>query len=182
MPLPTLSGAETMDVDAEQFERDASAHDIRDGIRRAYFVEMHVFDWHLVDGRFGFSQSLKHGRGVLFGALGQGGVVDHFQNVRQVPVGVRFRGAHVELGGGDPAALDALEGQHRAGLKRGDGIDNGGLDGCLVGAGIRQRAHQHIAADSGECVQIAQQGHSFIMEDNCRWMRPTHPPLSGPPW
>jgi hypothetical protein len=36
----------------------------------------------------------------------------------------------------------------------------------LVRAGIRQRAHQHVAADSGEGVQIAKQGHDlFIMDD-----------------
>jgi hypothetical protein len=35
----------------------------------------------------------------------------------------------------------------------------------VVRAGVRQRAHQHVAADPGEGVQIAEQGHSFIMDD-----------------
>ena len=49
----------------------------------------------------------------------------------------------------------------RAGFERGDGVDDGGL----VRAGIGQRAHQHVAADSGEGVQITEQGHIFIMDD-----------------
>ena len=151
-----------MAVDTEQFERQASAHDIGDGIGRAHFVEMHRLDGHLVDGGFGFAEPLEHGCGVLFGALREGGLLDHLQNVRQVAVGVGFLRSHVELGGGDAAALDALEGQHRAGFERGERIDDGGL----IRAGIRQRAHQHIAADPGEGVQIAEQGHDlFIMED-----------------
>jgi hypothetical protein len=36
-------------------------------------------------------------------------------------------------------------------FERGDG----GGDGGLVGAGVGQRAHQHVAADAGEGVQVA---------------------------
>jgi hypothetical protein len=35
----------------------------------------------------------------------------------------------------------------------------------VVRAGVCQRTHQHVAADPGEGVQIAEQGHSFIMDD-----------------
>jgi hypothetical protein len=72
-----------------------------------------------------------------------------------------FLARYVKLGGGDTTAFHALEGQRRAGFERGERIDNSGL----VRAGIRQRAHQHVAADPGEGVQIAEQGHSFIMDD-----------------
>jgi hypothetical protein len=70
------------------------------------------------------------------------------------------RDGHVELSGRDAAAFHAFEGQRRAGFERSQRIDDGGL----IRASIRQRAHQHVAADPGECVQIAEQGHSpFIM-------------------
>ena len=122
---------------------------------------MHLFDRHLVHRRFRFGEPLEHGGGVLFGALRQSGFLDHLQNVRQMPVRMRLRDRHVELGGGDAAAFHAFERQRRAGLERRERIDDGGL----VRAGIRQRAHQHVAADPGEGVQIAEQGHSFIMDD-----------------
>ena len=79
-----------------------------------------------------------------------------------MPVGVRFRNSHMELGGGDAAAFDLLERDHRAGFERSQRLDDGGL----IRAGIRQRTYQHVAADPGERVQIAQQGHNLsIMED-----------------
>jgi hypothetical protein len=79
-----------MDVTPSNSKRHACAHDIRDGIGRAHFVEMHVLDRHLMHGRFGFGEPLEHGCGVLLGALRQRGFLDHFQNVRQVPMRVCF--------------------------------------------------------------------------------------------
>ena len=50
-------------------------------------------------------------------------------------------------------------------LERGDGSRDGGL----IGAGVGQRADQHIAANPGECVQIAGNGHcSFIVAQGAR--------------
>ena len=71
----------------------------------------------------------------------------------------------MELRSGDPAAFDALERQHRTGFERGERVYDRSLDGGVVRAGVRQRTHQHVAADPGEGVQIAEQGHSFIMDD-----------------
>ena len=80
---------------------------------------------------------------------------------------------HVEFRGGYRATFDALEGQHGAGFERGDRVyDRSG--GGLIRAGIRQRAHQHVAADPGEGVQIAEQGHGpFIMDDSKPRVRET---------
>ncbi len=42
--------------DSEQVEREADADDVADGIDRAHFVEVHLFDIDAVDGGFGFAQ------------------------------------------------------------------------------------------------------------------------------
>jgi len=54
-----------------------------------------------------------------------------------------------------PPRLTFLEGNRGTALKRGDGVGNG----VVVRAGVRQRADQHVAADSRKCVQIASKGH-----------------------
>ena len=44
-------------------------------------------------------------------------------------------------------------------VERGDGVGDGGL----VGAGIGQRADQHVAANSRKCVQIASNRHELSL-------------------
>ncbi len=85
---------------------------------------------------------------------------DHLDDVVQVAMRFGFLDGDTILGGGDPGPFDLFEGDGGAGLERGDGGD----DGRLVRAGIRQRAHQHVAADSGKGIQVAEKGHdSFIV-------------------
>ena len=43
--------------DSEKIEGKADAYDVADGIDRAYFVEMHVFNIDAVNGGFRFSQN-----------------------------------------------------------------------------------------------------------------------------
>ena len=135
----------------------AGAHDIGDGIGRADFVEVDLFDGDLVDLRFGFPQAAEHGDGIFFGARGKRGLFDHLDDVREVAMGVGFLGRDVVLGGADAVPFDLFEGNDRAGFERSDG----GGDGVGIRAGIGQRAHKHVAANARERIQIASERHRF---------------------
>jgi hypothetical protein len=80
--------------------------------------------------------------------------------VVQVAVLFRLFGNDAVLGGSDSAAFHLFEGHGGASLERSDSVD----DGSLVGAGIGERAYQHVAADSRKCIQVAKKRHdSFIV-------------------
>ena len=71
----------TMDgFDAEQIEGEADADDVADGIDRAHFVEMHLFDIDAVDGGFGFAQHAEDALGFGFYGSGEIGGMDHLQD------------------------------------------------------------------------------------------------------
>ena len=95
--------------DAQLVEGHAGADDVGDGIGRADFVEVDLLDGNLVDGGFGLAQTLEHGGGVLFDAIGQSRLVDHLQDVREMAVRLLVVHLDVKLGGADAAALDLLE-------------------------------------------------------------------------
>jgi hypothetical protein len=146
-------------VDAEKFEGQAGADDIGDRIGRADFVKVDLFDGDLVDGGLGFAQLLENGERVFRGAGREGGLLDDFDDVGEVPVSVLMLHRDVEFGGADTAALYLLEGDGGADF---EGCDGGG-DGGLVGAGVGQRADKHVAADAGEGVQVTGQRHVSFM-------------------
>src|ERR1039458_5733722 len=139
-------------VDAQQFESDRRAHDIGNRIGRTHFVEMDFFNGHMVDRRFRFSQPLKNSHGVPCRPLRKAGLLDDFDDVREVAMRALFARLDVVARRADPASPDFLKRDRGPDLERPDGIP----DRLSIRAGIRQRAHQHIAADSRECVQISQ--------------------------
>ena len=59
-------------------------------------------------------------------------------------VGVAWLDVDVKLGGPDAAAFDLAERHRGPYFQGGDSLG----DGFPVGAGIGQRAHEHVAADS----------------------------------
>ncbi len=105
-----------------------------------------------MDGGLGLSQALEHGGGIGLHPLRQLRRLDHGQDMRQVTVLLGLDRANAELGGADAAAHGLLELKLRAGLKRRQALD----DAFGAGARVGERAHQHVAADSGECVQVAE--------------------------
>ncbi len=56
VPLPTLRGEQKMASTSSEFEGQARADDIGDGIGRADFVKMDFFDGHLVNFGFGLAE------------------------------------------------------------------------------------------------------------------------------
>ncbi len=61
-----VNGRAVNPVDAEQVEGEADADDIADGIDRADFVKMHLFDIDAVDSGFGFAENLEDALGIGF--------------------------------------------------------------------------------------------------------------------
>ena len=68
-----------------------------------------------------------------------------------MPVRMVVAARHVEFGRADPTAPRLLEGEGGARPERSQSLGEG------IGrrAGVGQGAHQHVAADSRECVQVA---------------------------
>ena len=66
-------------------------------------------------------------------------------------MGARLGDVNLELDGGDAAALHVVEAERGAGPERFKRGDKAGL----VRAGIGQSANQHVSADSGKRVEIA---------------------------
>ena len=108
---------------------------------------------------FGLAQPSEDGHGVAFGSRRKPGLLDHFDDVRNVAVGAGFLDVHLEPGSADAAALDLAKGHGGPGIERSDGVGNGGL----VCARIGQRADKHVAADSREGVQVAGDGHEPLL-------------------
>ena len=75
-----------------------------------------------------------------------------------MPVAMCFGNCYVKLDGRDAGPSDFFKRHYGAGFQRIDGTEKGGL----ARAGIGQRAHQHIAADAGEGVEIADPGHVIV--------------------
>jgi hypothetical protein len=66
----------------EPLETKDAADDIDNRIKRAHLVQVHSFDRHLVDGRFGFRESVEQGTGPMFCRFRQSGPIDELMNLR----------------------------------------------------------------------------------------------------
>src|SRR5689334_14616948 len=104
---------------------------------------MDALDRLLVDLGFGFAKLAEYCYGVRAGRFGEIARLDELFDVREVPMRTAFARGYMVFRGGDAGALDLFE-RHRG--PGGEGMD-GIRDGVLVGAGIGQRAHEHVAAD-----------------------------------
>src|SRR5262245_32825061 len=102
-------------VDPQHLESKKAPDVVNNEIRRSNLMEMHLFDRDLMDSAFCLAERLKYGRGILFYTLGQRRGVDHFQNMRQVPVLTGLDDLHLKLGRADAAALHLVKAQGRAG-------------------------------------------------------------------
>ncbi len=112
VPLPTFIGELYTAPMSSRSNPIAGADDVADGIHRAHFVEMDLFDRNIVNLGFRLAETLKHRGGVLFGAIGDAGVRDDFENVLQMPMGLTiaavFAGNNAKLRGRDAAPLGLL--------------------------------------------------------------------------
>ena len=89
VPLPTFNGEQTIVSTPSRSKPHAGAHDVGDRIHRADFVEMYLLDRHLVHRGLGLAQPSEYGGWhSRFTRSGSAALVDHLQDVRQVPVRV----------------------------------------------------------------------------------------------
>ena len=128
----------------EQVERNARADNIGNGIGGSDFVKMHLFHRHLVYCGLRFAEPPKYSLRIPLGAVREAGLADHLENLGQVTMRLVFLRLHPVLSGGEAVPLYAFERRRSARPKGCDRI----YKRVLVGAGIGQRAHQHIAADA----------------------------------
>ena len=135
----------------QQMEAEAGANNIRDGIDRADFVEVDAFERLLMDGGFGFGKLLKNGGGRSFDGSGGIRCVNHFENVGKVAVLRLGLDGDAEFRCADFAAAGFFKRNLCVRIERTEGFCKDGG----VGAGVGQSAYEHIAAEAGEGVKIA---------------------------
>ena len=102
---------------AEQIESEAGADDIGDGIDRAHFVEVHLFDRYAVDPGFGLAQPLKTASAFSLVRSGRLAPSIIARDVRKMAMLVSFDTFDVELCRGDTVPLGLLEAERGACLE-----------------------------------------------------------------
>ena len=133
--------------------RAADADDVDDGVDRADLVQLDVVGRDTVDGALGLGElgedavgARAHGVIQVAGARRSSTAPDRTVRVRAVLV------RHDDgAGRGDPAPLGALERQRVA--VEAEAVERAG-DGLGVGAGVDQRAEQHVAGHARGAVDV----------------------------
>lgn len=138
----------------QRIERQRDADHVDDRIDRAYFVEMHLLERNAVDLALGDSDFFEYGQTVRGDPLVKAGGLDHFDDIRVMPVlgrpVVRIE-RYVHLERGNPSFVYTLPLQ----LERLDAnFLQLALDIRPIGAGVYERGQRHIAANAGEAIEI----------------------------
>ena len=154
VPLPTLIGAAVDRFHAEVIQAEARAHDVADGIHRADLVKVNLLD----RGRVHLAIPTGPGGGntaseFAFTRSGKRRVADHLLDVMQVPMRFRIGAVDIELAGGDALAASCVSNRNVAPVPS---DDSASLRRVEVRSGVEQSADGHVAADSGECVDVAE--------------------------
>ena len=143
-------------VDAQVLQREGDAAHLPDRVDGADLVEVHLLGIDVVDPRLGVGEPPERLLRSVARPLRQARGVD--QRADRAPVALRLPRRRVDRGvrGADrvPAhplraqlePLDAEPGQARA-------------DRLRIGAGVEQRAEQHVAGDPGHAVEVEEPGH-----------------------
>ena len=160
VPLPTLSGEQMTVSTPSRSNATAGADDIGDGIGGADLVEVDLLDGHLMDCGFGFAESSEDGDGVALRAARRDRAFSIIFTMCErwrcfLVSGTATRNLVAPM----PQRFTFSKETDAPASSECDGVGDGGL----VGAGIGQRADQHVAANSRECVQIASNGHELLL-------------------
>lgn len=138
----------------QRIERQRDADYVDDRIDRAYLVEMHLLERNAVDFALGDADFFEYGQAVRGDPLVKAGGLDHFDDIRVMPVPgrriVRIE-RYVHLERGNPFFVYSLPRQ----LERLDAnFLQLALDISPIGAGVYKRGQRHIAANAGEAIEI----------------------------
>jgi hypothetical protein len=160
---------------AEQFERNARAHNIHDGIHRADLVKMNFPRRPAMDFPLGFRDALKHGDGFFLPPRRQCAVPDEFFDFLKCPalLVMMFLGVFVAVvsmmmfvgvgqmnlnfHAGDAGFLLARDVQMIAAELQ---LLQLALQPVRIRAEVNQRADEHVAADAAENVEV--KGFHFL--------------------
>lgn len=75
---PEREGRDDNALDAEGFHACEGSADVDDGIDAADFVEVHLINFGVVDGGFGFTDTIEDAIGFFFDGVGEMRVIDYF--------------------------------------------------------------------------------------------------------
>jgi hypothetical protein len=138
-------------VNAEKFEADGGADNVYNRIYRPYFVEMDLFDGHLMNLGLGFGETREDFAGAFGGAWGELRFVDAIENYGKAAVVMTFGRCDFYVRGENLAPLYSLGGNRPSFQAQ---FAQLGLDGAQIRAGIHQGAENHVTADAGEAIEI----------------------------
>jgi hypothetical protein len=139
----------------------ARAHDVANGIDRAYLVEVHLLDVHAVHCRFRLTESAKYLFCLRLNGGGKLSALNELQNSAEMAVLRRLVYPDAEFGGADAPALHSVPSDGRA---ESEGIERTGNRGT-IGSGVCQGSDQHVAGKSGEGVDVTDRHGYFSLGD-----------------
>jgi hypothetical protein len=135
------------------------AHDVDDGVERAYFMEVDFIRTHAVDVRLGICQIGKDAQRRRFDRRRQTRLRDDGGHVVQMAVGRLLGRVHVHARAGQPAACLALRVNRPPRYLQ-------GLEQCAelghIQPGITQCAQDHVAAYPRKTVEIDDPRHCTL--------------------
>ena len=187
-------------IGAEPLEREDAADDVHDRVERAHFVQVDVFDRHLVDVGLDGREAADQRDGAIARRRRERRPGDQPLDPGDVPVRMVLRGATVLVAAFALVSMDlpVLRRRHRAGrdplvehpprrrdagpqhARRRDVVvveaeaAEGRAHGVQRDAGVEAGAEQHVARDAGEAIEIEEFRHgSTAVTDRRRRARPT---------
>ncbi len=86
MPPPTFSGEHTTVSARKPLEPEHRADNVDNRIERTDFVQVDLFDGHLMDRGFGLGQALKEGFRPIAAGKRESGAIDQREDLRQAAV------------------------------------------------------------------------------------------------
>ena len=146
-------------VDAQVLQRERDAAHLADRVDGADLVEVHLLGIDVVDPRLGVGEPPERLLRALARPLRQARGVD--QRADRAPVALRlpWRGVDGRVRGADRVP------RHRLGAQL-EPLDaepgQPGADPLRVGAGVQERAEQHVAGDPGHAVEVEDPAHAAL--------------------
>ena len=154
-------------VDIQEFEGDARAHDVDDGVDAADLVKVDGRRIAAVHAALDLGEDGESGQRPITDAVRKSGLLDQALDVGVGAHDRRLVGGDVNLGAGDAAALHGLGVDVPPTQRETHEVAH---DLVEVGAGVDERTEGHVAGDPGEAVEPGGRAHrlGLIRPDRAR--------------